>query len=80
LHDLRDCRRFDSLAVEASGNIRVAKLVRGGISVFSPGRDLIEFHETPEVFCTNICLGGDRMQDPADIIKGGHFALLFPNP
>ena len=29
-------QRFDSLAVEASGNVCVASLVHGGISVFAP--------------------------------------------
>jgi gluconolactonase len=51
-------QRFDSLAVEAGGNICVATLVRGGISVFAPDGSLIEFHEAPEGYCTNICFGG----------------------
>ena len=51
-------QRFDSLALEESGNICVATLVRGGISVFSPDGKLIEFHEAPEGYCTNICFGG----------------------
>ncbi|MNR65625.1 hypothetical protein D3C85_1887520 [compost metagenome] len=32
--------------------------MRGGISVFSPGGELLEFHEAPEGYCTNICFGG----------------------
>ena len=38
MHGLPGYQRFDSLAVEESGNICVATLVRGGISVFSPAR------------------------------------------
>lgn len=52
-------QRYDSLAVEAGGNICVATLVRGGISVISPEGALLEFHEAPEAYCTNICFGGD---------------------
>lgn len=51
-------QRFDSLAVEEGGNIAVATLVRGGISVFSPAGEWLEFHEAPEGYCTNICFGG----------------------
>ena len=31
-------QRFDSLAVDSAGNICVATLINGGITVFSPGR------------------------------------------
>jgi gluconolactonase len=58
VHGLAGFQRFDSLAVEESGNICVATLVRGGISVFSPNGELLEFHEAPEGYCTNICFGG----------------------
>jgi gluconolactonase len=58
VHGLPGYQRFDSLALEESGNICVATLVRGGISVFSPDGKLIEFHEAPEGYCTNICFGG----------------------
>jgi gluconolactonase len=58
VHGLPGFQRFDSLAVEEGGNICVATLVRGGISVFSPGGELLEFHEAPEGYCTNICFGG----------------------
>ena len=58
VHGLPGYQRFDSLAVEESGNICVATLVRGGISVFSPSGELLEFHTAPEGYCTNICFGG----------------------
>jgi gluconolactonase len=58
LHGLPGYQRFDSLAVEEGGNICVATLVRGGIHVFSPAGELLEFHEAPEGYCTNICFGG----------------------
>lgn len=58
VHGLPGFQRFDSLAVEEGGNIAVATLVRGGVSVFSPAGEWLEFHEAPEGYCTNICFGG----------------------
>lgn len=51
-------QRFDSMAVEEGGAICVAALVNGGISVFSPEGEHLEFHAAPEGYCTNICFGG----------------------
>jgi len=47
VHGLPGYQRFDSLAVEEGGNICVATLVRGGISVFSPSGEWLEFLEAP---------------------------------
>jgi gluconolactonase len=58
VYGLPGFQRFDSLAVEEGGNIAVATLVRGGISVFSPQGEWLEFHEAPEGYCTNIAFGG----------------------
>lgn len=54
---------FDSLAVEASGNICVATIGESGISVISPGGELVEFVATDDLFTTNICFGGADMCD-----------------
>ncbi len=54
---------FDSLAVEASGNICVATIGECGISVISPEGDLVEFVATDDIFTTNICFGGADMMD-----------------
>jgi gluconolactonase len=80
LHGLPGYQRFDSLAVKACGNICVATLVRGGISVFSPGGDLVEFHEAPEVYCTNICFGGEEMRTAFITLSGTGrlFAVDWP--
>lgn len=58
VHGLPGYQRFDSLAVEESGNLCVATLVRGGISVFAADGALLEFHAAPEGYCTNLCFGG----------------------
>jgi gluconolactonase len=82
VHGLPGYQRFDSLAVEANGNICVATLVRGGISVFSPGGELLEFHEAPEGYCTNICFGGADMRTAYITLSGyGHlFAAQWSRP
>jgi gluconolactonase len=82
LHGLPGYQRFDSLAVEESGNVCVATLVRGGISVFAPSGELLEFHEAPEGYCTNICFGGKDMRT-AYITLSGYGQLLevqWPRP
>lgn len=75
-------QRYDSLAVEESGNVCVATLVQGGISVISPAGELVEFHEAPEGYCTNICFGGaDRRT--AYITLSGYGQLMrvdWPRP
>lgn len=54
--------RFDSLAVEASGNICVATLINGGISVISPSGELVDFVAMPDRYTTNICFGGQDLK------------------
>jgi gluconolactonase len=75
-------RRFDSLAVESCGNICVATLVDGGITVFSPDGVVLEFHQAPEGYCTNICFGGPDMRT-AYITLSGYGTLIaveWPRP
>ena len=55
--------RFDSLAVEANGNICIGTLDVGGITVCSPEGELVEFVSVPgDTHCTNICFGGVDMK------------------
>jgi gluconolactonase len=52
---------FDSLGVEAGGNVCVATLVNGGISVISPEGEVEHLPADGELFdplVTNICFGG----------------------
>ena len=68
-------RRLDSLAVEAGGNVCIATLVTGGVSVISPAGEWLEFHRAPEVYCTNIAFGGADMRK-AWITLSGFGTLL----
>lgn len=75
-------QRFDSMALEENGNICVATLINAGISVFSPEGALIEFHEAPEPYSTNICFGGEDRKT-AFITLSGYGTLVavdWPRP
>ncbi len=61
---------FDSLAMEASGNICVATIGECGISVVSPAGELVEFVATDDVFTTNIAFGGADMRDAYITLSG----------
>lgn len=61
---------FDSLAVEASGNVCVATIGESGISVVSPAGELVEFVATPDIFTTNIAFGGEDMRDAYITLSG----------
>ncbi|MDB5527371.1 MAG: gluconolactonase [Devosia sp.] len=62
LHGLGGYAFFDSLAVEACGNICVATLVKGAISVISPDGTLLEQIETGDASTTNIAFGGKDLK------------------
>jgi gluconolactonase len=53
---------FDSLALEANGNVCVATLGTGGVTVISPAGDLVEFVKFPDRATTNLCFGGSGLQ------------------
>jgi len=49
---------FDSLAVDGAGNVCVATLVNGGITVIAPSGEVLEHVATGDPLTTNICFGG----------------------
>ncbi len=53
---------FDSLALERDGNICVATLINGGITVVAPGGGILEHVPLPDPYATNICFGGTDMR------------------
>ena len=55
---------LDSLAVQADGQICVATLMRGGISIVPLDGGPVSFIEVPgDPYITNICFGGSDMRD-----------------
>ncbi len=61
---------FDSLAVEASGNVCVATLVSGCISVIAPDGKLVEQVETGDRVTTNIAFGGPELKTAYITLSG----------
>ncbi|MEO8278731.1 MAG: SMP-30/gluconolactonase/LRE family protein [Ideonella sp.] len=51
-------QRFDSMAIDSLGNICVATLMHGGISVVTPDGTVTRHVPLPDKFTTNICFGG----------------------
>jgi gluconolactonase len=75
-------QRFDSLAVEASGNISVATLVSGAISVIAPDGRLVRQVKFPDPYVTNICFGGEDLRTAYITLSGGGqlAAVDWPEP
>jgi gluconolactonase len=48
---------FDSLAVDGEGNVCVATLINGGISVINPADGGVTHVATDDLLTTNICFG-----------------------
>lgn len=54
--------RFDSMAVDAEGNVLVATLLDGGITIFSPDGKSMQFVPLPDPMVTNLCFGGKGLR------------------
>jgi gluconolactonase len=74
--------RFDSLAVEASGNIAVTTMLTGAITVFAPDGRVVRSVAMPDTHPTNICFGGPDMQTAYITLsrKGELVAMPWPEP
>ena len=59
---LPDYHMFDSLAVDAQGNVCVATIITGGITVHSPDGASAKLIPMPDRITTNICFGGKDLQ------------------
>jgi gluconolactonase len=73
---------FDSLAVDAEGNVCIATLITGGITVVTPSGRQLDFVPCPDPYTTNICFGGPDLRT-AFITLSGHgqlAALPWPRP
>lgn len=73
---------FDSLAVDSAGNICVATILNGGITVISPDGSSIEHVPLPDPLTTNICFGGDDLRTAYVTLSGtGRLvAMDWPRP
>lgn len=73
-------QRFDSLAVEASGNICVATLITGHITVVAPGGRVVRQVKMPDVYPTNICFGGADLKTAYITLSGSGQLGVMPWP
>jgi gluconolactonase len=77
LANLPGYRLLDSLAVDVEGNIAVATLYDGGVTVFSARGDIVEKVPLPDRFVTNICFGGkDRRTAYVTLSQTGRLAAM----
>ena len=73
---------FDSLAVEACGNVCVATIAKAGITVFAPDGALVEHVAMPDILTTNICFGGPDLRTAFVTLSslGKLVAVDWPRP
>jgi gluconolactonase len=74
--------RFDSLAVDAAGNVCVATLIAGCITVIAPDGRLLRQVKMPDAVTTNICFGGPDLRTAYVTLSGtGQLvAVDWPDP
>jgi len=75
-------QRLDSLAVDCFGNICVATLVTGAITVVSPAGEILRAIPTGDPITTNLCFGGPDLRT-AYVTLGGSGRLIaidWPEP
>jgi gluconolactonase len=71
-----------SMAIDSAGNICVATMMNGGVTVISPSGDAIEHLPLPDILPTNLCFG-DRNLSTAYVTLSGSgrlIALKWPRP
>lgn len=71
---------FDSLAVDGEGNVVVATLVTGALSVVSPGGELLEQIPVGDPMVTNVCFGGDGLRTAYATLSGTGRLVAFDYP
>ncbi len=73
---------LDSMAVDSAGNVCVATLMNGGISVISPDGASVEHIPTPDPLTTNVCFGGPDLRTAYITLTslGKLVAMDWPRP
>jgi gluconolactonase len=75
-------KMLDSLAVDAEGNVCVATLMDGGITIISPDGGRVEFVPTGDPMTTNIAFGGDGLRTAYLTLSGSGrlVSAAWPTP
>ncbi|MDR7033156.1 SMP-30/gluconolactonase/LRE family protein [Mesorhizobium sp. BE184] len=71
---------LDSMAIDAQGNVCIATMINGGITVVSPRGHLVEHIAMPDPFTTNICFGGPDMRTAFVTLSGTGVLAAFEWP
>jgi gluconolactonase len=71
---------FDSLAVDGDGNVVVATLVTGALSVISPAGELLDQVMTGDPMTTNVAFGGDDLKTAYITCSGTGRLISVPWP
>ena len=73
-------QRYDSLAVDADGNVCVATLMSGHVTVVSPDGALVRQVKMPDPYTTNICFGGAGLRTAYVTLSGLGQLVAMPWP
>lgn len=71
---------FDSLGVDSDGNVVVATLVTGALSVISPKGEVLDQVLTGDPMTTNVCWGGDDLGTAYVTCSGTGRLISMPWP
>ncbi len=63
-------QRFDSMALDANGQLCVATLIHGGITVIAPDGSASEHIALPDRYTTNLCFGGKHRRTAFVTLSG----------
>ncbi|MDM0047882.1 SMP-30/gluconolactonase/LRE family protein [Variovorax sp. J22R115] len=75
-------QNLDSLAIDSEGNVCVATLANGGITVIAPDGSKVSHVPTPDAMTTNICFGGAALRTAYITLSstGKLVAMDWPRP
>jgi gluconolactonase len=71
---------FDSLAVDGEGNVCVATIGNGGITVISPDGQSVQHAALPDPVVTNLCFGGPDLRTAYVTLSAGGKLVSFEWP
>ena len=71
---------FDSLAIDGDGNIVVATIVTGGLTVISPTGEVLDQVILGDPLVTNVCFGGEDLRTAFVTMSSTGRLVSFPWP
>lgn len=71
---------FDSLAIDSAGNVCIATLMNGGITVVSADGKSVEHIALPDRYVTNICFGGPDLRTAYVTLSASGRLIAFDWP